>query len=119
LKRSTIFGILLFCAALLLLGLFNPEQYHFPRCPFLSLTGFQCPGCGSQRAMHYLLHGHIVQAARMNLLFIPGIIYAGTGFLLSAMEPKGWTEIQKKWYGQRAAWVAFFIIILFWIGRNI
>lgn len=118
-KRNTLLGILLFCIALLLLGLFNPEQYHFPRCPFLSLTGFKCPGCGSQRAMHYLLHGDVMAAARMNLLFIPGIIYAGTGFLLSAMEPKGWEEIQKKWYGRNAAWIAFVIIVVFWIGRNV
>ena len=69
--------------------------------------------------MHYLLHGDVMQAARMNLLFIPGIIYAGTGFLLSALEPKGWSEIQQQWYGQRAAWIAFFIIIAFWIGRNL
>lgn len=35
----------------------------FPRCPFLSLTGLRCPGCGSQRALHSLLHGEIARAA--------------------------------------------------------
>jgi len=119
LKRNTIFGFLLLGAALLLLGLFNPDTYHFPRCPFLTLTGFQCPGCGSQRAIHYLLHGNVVQAARMNLLFIPGIVYAGSGYLLSAFNPDGWTEIQQKWYGKNAAYVALVVIILFWVGRNL
>jgi hypothetical protein len=119
LKRKALVGLLLFSVALVILGLFNPEYYHFPRCPFLSLTGFQCPGCGSQRAIHALLHGHILYAFRMNLIFIPGIIYAGTGFLLSAFNPNGWSVLQRKWYGQRAAYIALMIIIVFWIGRNL
>jgi hypothetical protein len=119
LKRDTVFALLLFGAALLILGLFNPDHYHFLRCPFLTLTGFKCPGCGSQRAIHYLLHGDVVQAARMNLLFIPGIVYAGTGFLLSAFQPNGWTAIQQKWYGKNAAYVALVVIVVFWIGRNL
>jgi len=119
LKRNSIFGLLLVCTALLLLGLFNPVQYHFLRCPFLVLTGFQCPGCGSQRAIHYLLHGDILQAMRLNLLFIPGIVYAGTGFLLSAFDVKGWPAIQQKWYGKNAAYVALVIILAFWVGRNL
>ena len=69
--------------------------------------------------MHYLLHGNVMAAANVNLLFIPGIIYAGTGFILSAMEPEGWTEIQKKWYGKNAAWIALIVIVVFWIGRNL
>ena len=31
----------------------------FPRCPFLSITGWRCPGCGSQRAIHAILHGYV------------------------------------------------------------
>ena len=118
-KRTAIFGLLLFSIALLLLGLFNPDQYHFPRCPFLSLTGFKCPGCGSQRAIHHLLHGDVLHSIRMNLLFLPGIVYAGTGFLLSAFQPDGWTAVQQKWYGRNAAYVALAIIVVFWIGRNL
>ena len=33
--------------ALLVLGLFDPSvSAFFPKCPFLLLTGLQCPGCG-------------------------------------------------------------------------
>ena len=31
----------------------NPGTY--PICPFLGLTGFHCPGCGTLRALHQLL----------------------------------------------------------------
>lgn len=42
----------------------------FPRCTFKTLTGLDCPGCGSQRAIHALLHGNIIEALRLNALFV-------------------------------------------------
>src|SRR6267378_2432662 len=55
----------------LVLFVFNPAQSSFyPFCVFHRITGLQCPGCGSLRAMHQLLHGHIVEAARLNLLLV-------------------------------------------------
>ena len=49
---------------------FDPARYPFPRCPVNLLTGLYCPGCGSQRATHALLHGHVAQAANLNLLAV-------------------------------------------------
>src|SRR5580693_9291812 len=41
-----------------LLELFDPATSGiFPPCPFRYLTGWYCPGCGSLRAIHQLLHG--------------------------------------------------------------
>lgn len=42
----------------------------FPRCTIKTLTGLDCPGCGSQRAIHALLHGHVLEALRFNALFV-------------------------------------------------
>lgn len=49
----------------------------FPRCPFLTLTGFQCPGCGSQRAIHALLRGDIAGAWRLNALLLIELPFMG------------------------------------------
>jgi len=52
---------------------------HFPRCPFKALTGWDCPGCGSTRMLHELLHGHLLAAAHYNLLAllaVPYLLYA-------------------------------------------
>ena len=42
----------------------------FPKCLWLSLTGYRCPGCGTQRALHAMFHGHIIDALRFNPLAV-------------------------------------------------
>jgi len=50
---------------------FPPDHYAiYPRCPFYSLFGVQCPGCGATRALSALLRGHFSEAVRHNLLLV-------------------------------------------------
>lgn len=55
----------------LILFWFNPEQHSFfPVCPLYRFTGLYCPGCGAQRALHQLAHGHLLLALHFNPLFM-------------------------------------------------
>ncbi len=74
-KKRTLFYAALLAAAILVVvyGSFNPADTPFPRCPFLMLTGWQCPGCGSQRAIHALLNGNLVQAWNYNAALVCSI----------------------------------------------
>jgi len=50
---------------------FDPTQVAiFPPCLFHEVTGLDCPGCGTQRALHQLLHGHLIAALRLNAMFV-------------------------------------------------
>ena len=49
----------------------------FPRCSFLSLTGYKCPGCGGQRAVHALLNGDVAGAFRFNALLMIAVPWMG------------------------------------------
>jgi len=57
---------------------FDPSGYSFfPICVFHQTTGLLCPGCGSLRALHQLLHGHLLIAFRFNPLLLLSLPVAG------------------------------------------
>jgi hypothetical protein len=51
----------------------DPEKGGFVGCPFRFVTGLLCPGCGSQRALHDLLHLRIPAAFGHNALLVLSI----------------------------------------------
>jgi hypothetical protein len=54
-------------AGILLLFFFDPATTPFyPPCLFKTVLGAQCPGCGSLRAAHQLLHGNFAAAWALN-----------------------------------------------------
>lgn len=65
------------------LAVVDPMQAAwFPKCPSKLVTGYDCPGCGSSRAIHAMLHGDIAAAWHFNaaLFFaIPLIIFLFAG----------------------------------------
>src|SRR6201993_4869050 len=106
--------------ALAVLFWFDPTQYRFyPVCIFHSLTGLQCPGCGSLRALHALSHGHLLTALHYNpllVLALPFLVFVGGRMLLREVAGKPVPPIQI-----RAGWIWLIpvTIILFTILRNI
>jgi hypothetical protein len=59
---------------------FNPtDRIADPTGPCLwhALTGIAGPSCGGTRMFYYLIHGDLVDAARMHLAALIGILYGG------------------------------------------
>lgn len=70
-RRATVLLALIAVAAIAAAYyMLGPESGMYPRCLFRQLTGLQCPGCGSQRAIHALLHGHVAEAWGHNALLL-------------------------------------------------
>ena len=107
--------------ALFILFRLNPNVYPiFPKCPFLIITGFECPGCGSQRALHQLLHLNIASAFVQNPLVVIYLPYIALGIYLEYFGGnKRLPHVRNIFYGKWAAILILISIILFWIGRNI
>jgi hypothetical protein len=72
--------------------LLDPETSDlYPPCPFLALTGFYCPGCGTLRALHQLTRGHPLAALDLNplmMLLLPFIMYFLASHVMLALT--GW-----------------------------
>lgn len=92
----------------------NPIDYQWvPKCPFYLLTGYKCPGCGTQRAIYALLHGDILNGLIYNPMLMPAIFYI---VLIYATRKK---PIGDKITGTIATRVILVIVILYWLFRNI
>ncbi len=99
--------------------MFNPaDNGFFPKCPFLALTGLKCPGCGSQRAIHALLHADIGAAFRHNALLTASL--PAVALLLFAEARRTALPRLYAWLnGVRIIEACFTVIILWWVARNI
>lgn len=72
-KLTVVIVIVILAILLLFYSFVNPCESWIPKCPFYMLTGLYCPGCGSQRALHALLHADITGAWRYNPAMIISI----------------------------------------------
>ncbi len=100
---------------------FNPSAVdYFPKCPFLQITGLKCPGCGSQRAVHFLLNGRLRAAFFENPLLVAIIPYLVAGLLFETLNWKEKYPAARKFlFGPRAVLVVLFVVVGFWILRNV
>ena len=119
-RRLTVALIWLSLASgLIYLFIFEPGRSgFFPVCPFRALTGFACPGCGSTRGLHRLVHGDVVGAFQMNpfmVVSLPILLYALVRYTKVVMRGeliKG-NQLQPKYI-----WMIFVVVLSFWIFRN-
>ncbi len=100
---------------------YNPSQHSFfVPCPFKFATGYHCPGCGSQRAIHQLLHFNIISAFRFNPLMVLSLplIFYGLG-------TQAWNFIFETRYRVNLFYSKLFIygyfgfVVMYWILRNL
>lgn len=108
-------AVLVFLAAGLLFA-FDPSQVSFyPVCFFHRFTGLLCPGCGSLRAIHHLLHGHWLAAFHLNpLLFLVGFLVAGRACWYAVrkrVDPGVRLTVEPAWLWALVALVALFSVI--------
>jgi hypothetical protein len=105
--------------AAVLLHLRDPhDSGSYGYCPFLTVTGLPCPGCGGLRAVNDLSRGDLVAALSSNVLSVALVAVLAVSWLV-------W--VARRWQGQdvamvrlstRAAWVVVPLIVAFGILRN-
>lgn len=112
---------ILFVAVAFLFYTFDPADEIFaPKCPWLLLTGSECPGCGSQRAIHDLLHARLGSAFAHNLLVPIAIPYVLAGIYFQYFGgKKRFPKTERILFGRRAAIILLVIIIGYWVLRNV
>lgn len=112
---TTLFG----GTALVFLFLFNPTDHvFFPRCFFHVWTGLDCPGCGGLRAMHQLLHGHLLAAFQFNPLLISLLPLCLWCFASWTLENFFHKTLPHPFQSARWPWVLAILVVAFGVLRN-
>ncbi|MFZ1686189.1 MAG: DUF2752 domain-containing protein [Flavobacteriales bacterium] len=97
------------------LYLHDPEKGGYPGCLFRSLTGLLCPGCGSQRALHDLLHLNVSGAFGHNALLVLSI-----PLLLAQWAFGRWGGLPRPLSTYNTVVFTWLAAVIGWgIGRNI
>lgn len=91
----------------------------YPSCPVYSLAKLHCPGCGTARALHDLVHFRLLEAIDhnpMTIFFTPIIIYSIGAYFVREFFGKRLPEPFKR---ARSVRILLVVIIVFTILRNI
>lgn len=98
---------------------FDPmEAGWMPRCLWKTLTGTDCPGCGTQRMLHALFHGDISGAWRSNafaLCMIPVIAFLLWLELTRERHSALYARIHRPWL----IWLLALLVFAWWLLRNL
>jgi len=122
LKARTI--LLITLAALLVGGavvyfFFDPASSPvFPKCPFLVLTGWKCPGCGTQRAIHALLHGDLATAWHYNAAMVCALPYVALLLTAELVRPR-LPRLYNFANSTTLIYLSLILILLWWLLRNL
>lgn len=106
-------------AATAYLAAVNPNQAgHYPTCPFLYVTGYACPGCGSLRAVHDLATGRVDAALHRNpltVLAVPMLVLMWLSWARRSARGRPRTWVAPAWL----LWSLLGLVLAFWVLRNL
>ena len=119
-NAKLIFLLIGFLLLSLVFYFYSPaENGLYPSCVFKNMTGLSCPGCGSQRAFHELLHFNFKEAFAYNALFILALPY-GLAVLISAKNQKvTFQKIYQILTGKFAMMFIGVLIFFYFVWRNL
>ena len=111
-------GFVLACGCLLYLA--DPAGSPcYPPCPVHYLTGLHCPGCGSLRAVHQLLHGHLAAALGLNPLMVFSLPLLAYACVVGGFRRLGWSVLPRRRLPAWMIWSLLGLILAYWVLRNV
>jgi len=115
-------GIVFILLGILVFYYLPHSTQYFIACPLQTFTGLQCPGCGSQRALHEILHLNFAAAFSYNPLFVLGLPAGLLFFFLNLKKPQENSQSLAKEYFQNGfgfqQLLACFYLVYFVICKN-
>ena len=120
-KRRIIWGIIVLAvmAVVFVYFVFDPSaESWFPKCRMYQLTGYKCPGCGSQRMLHALLHGDVVGAIHYNAYLFVVMFYC-LAIAISQLIYHRYPKFSDVLLSVPVALTFLVLTLLWWVLRNV
>ncbi|MEU5885117.1 DUF2752 domain-containing protein [Spirillospora sp. NPDC047279] len=95
------------------------EGGNYPTCPFLALTGHQCPGCGALRTIHALAHGHLGEAFGLNVFVVTMVPLLAFFWIRWTVARARGRPTRTKAADPRLIWAFLVLVLAFWLVRNL
>ena len=94
----------------------NDNGVHLPGCPFRAVLGFDCPGCGSTRAMLRLTHFDLLGATNYNALCVAGVVILAWVWVAGVFRALG-KNMRTPLDHRYASRVTLYAVVVFWALR--
>lgn len=123
-NESLLLGLIILISGIVVYYFYqnNPSDADttFIRCPSNSIFSINCPGCGSQRAFHHILHLEFKEAFRYNALFVLAIPFVIYWFVIKIYNLVFDTKKTIQIPTNKLFWIGLLLIVLFYgIMRNV
>ncbi|MBQ0016556.1 MAG: DUF2752 domain-containing protein [Bacteroidales bacterium] len=109
------YSAVLVCAALYVIS----DIKNIVRCPFRTLTGIPCPGCGGTRAALLLMQGKVGDALLTNPLSVIAIVAVAVGWVWCLIDCIRGTSSLRKFmtepWPKKVIYPILLVIIVNWI----
>jgi hypothetical protein len=99
-------------------GLSDAASSVLPPCPFRTLTGWDCPGCGMTRGLRQLARLHVARALDFNVLlgvFVPFVAYLYVAWVAASLGPR----LPRPAVGRRSGALLCGLLLAFAVVRNL
>lgn len=116
--RLFILMLVLAVLAMLYLGAPGSESWWL-KCPMYQITGWQCPLCGLQRAVHALLHGDLLAAWRYNPALWLLLPYVAVWLLGSCSERVACSRVYAWATSSRVVLAVILLLCIWGVARNV
>ena len=107
-------------AAAAVLFTINPTATRlYPPCPLHAATGLFCPGCGSTRALHHLLHGRLFTAFDLNPLLVTSLPFLAYALARRTLRHRHPDTTPRRPLPPLAIWALLTLVLAFGVLRNL
>lgn len=118
-KIIAVILIIVFVGLVVIYVKFDPTHSHIaPKCIFKTLTGYDCPSCGGQRALHLILNGDVKRAFMLNPFLFFATPYIALIAYSSFCDGKYAKRLKHIVQSPTMVTVYLFVYVAWWVIRN-